>query len=775
MTDNRLSSLLDNEQLQPLLPVLYIAWADVELNEPECERISELSSALPEMDDESRATLDTWLKPDKPPTATELSALRRHIREQMKQHKPTLVAMCAAMKADCGEKLTAAVAAYEQEHYISGAGVYAEIFSHVEEPVQQDFAEPSPSFQAEDLQAVLEGDYASEWAAVRRILGAESFAYSFGESSESQRKAVLDWLKHLASEKMGLVMMPESVGGKDDMPAFIHMFAALAMFDLSLVVKFGVQFGLFGGSILFLGSERHHKKYLADIASLKRLGGFAMSESGHGSNVRELETTATYDPESGSFVLNSPTISSRKEWIGNAARDGRTMTVFAQLETGGEQYGVHAFVVDIRDDDGALLDGVRVEDCGHKMGLNGVDNGRLYFDQVKVPRDNLLDRYASVSTDGAYDSPIPGENKRFFTMLGTLVGGRISVAAASVVAARKSLAIAVRYGALRRQFGGGDGDMTILDYTTHQLRLFPALAHNFALHFAVEDLIQQFRHRTPDTSRDIETLAAGIKAMASWHAISATQAARECCGGQGFLSENQISIIRRDVDVFATFEGDNTVLMQLLAKNNLANYAKGFEQDLVLTFVRELTRKAKTELLEGNPLIARKTDDDHLRDADFHRDILSLRAHNLLVSAARRIRKRIDNDVDPFLAFNQIQDHLMSYATAEMERHIAEQFFTIVDAMSEGPARDALEKMRQLSAIDAIYSDSAWFLDNGYFQPEKHRALRKVRIRLLAEIRPDALAYVESFAIPDGCLSAPIAFEDYIGKSPLKQVDATES
>src|SRR5699024_4493143 len=143
-----------------------------------------------------------------------------------------------------------------------------------------------------------------------------------------------------------------------------------------------------------------------------------------------------------------------------------------------------------------------IEDCGHKMGLNGVDNGRLYFDHVRIPRENLLDRYASVSPEGGYDSSIASDDKRFFTMLGTLVGGRISVAAASITAARKALAIAIRYGALRRQFGGGDGVETrILDYKTHQTRLFPALARNFALHFAVEHLIEQFKQRTPETAR----------------------------------------------------------------------------------------------------------------------------------------------------------------------------------------------------------------------------------------------------------------------------------
>lgn len=772
MNANRLETLLSNDQLLPLLPVLYIAWADIQLTTAECKRIRELADALPDFDEGSQATLAAWLQPERPPTASELAHLRHRIRELAGERQATLAAIAASMKPGVADSLTDAVAAYEHERQLSGVGVSAEIFRGAGEAVRQDLAEQPASFDPADLQTILEGDYAQEWALVREVLAADSFQYDYGDSTQAQRAAVMRWLEVLAEQGLGAYPMPAAVGGKDDMPGFIHLFQALAMFDLSLVVKFGVQFGLFGGSILFLGTEKHHQKYLEDIASLKLPGGFAMTESGHGSNVRVLETTATYDPATEEFVINSPTLSSRKEWIGNAARDGRAMTVFAQLATGGEDYGVHAFVVPIRDDNGDPVAGVRIEDCGHKMGLNGVDNGRLYFDNVRIHRENLLDRYASVTPEGAYESPMAGDNKRFFTMLGTLVGGRISVAAASVTAARKSLAIAIRYGALRRQFGSGDGRETrILDYTTHQMRLFPALANNFALHFAVEDLIEQFKNRTEETSREVETLAAGIKSMASWHAIHASQMARECCGGLGFLSENQISIIRRDVDVFATFEGDNTVLMQLLAKNRLSKFAKSFEQDLVFTVIRQLTDWAKTELLEGNPVIARKTDEDHLRDRGFHRDALKLRAHNQLVAAARRIRKRIDNDIEPFEAFNQIQDHLLAYAKSEMERHMAEQFITVIDAISDGPARAALEKMRQLSAIDAIYSDSAWYQHNGYFQPQKHRALRKLRLKLLAEIRPDALAYVDSFGIPDDCLSAPIAFEEYIGKEPLKSAN----
>ena len=92
--------------------------------------------------------------------------------------------------------------------------------------------------------------------------------------------------------------------------------------------------------------------------------------------------------------------------------------VFAQLVVIGEVQGVLALLVPIRDANGATMPGVRIEDCGPKLGLNGVDNGRIWFDHVRVPRENLLNRYADVTSEGEYVSPIESPSKRFFTTIG---------------------------------------------------------------------------------------------------------------------------------------------------------------------------------------------------------------------------------------------------------------------------------------------------------------------------------------------------------------------
>lgn len=98
-------------------------------------------------------------------------------------------------------------------------------------------------------------------------------------------------------------------------------------------------------------------------------------------------------------------------------------TVFAQLTVDGKWQGPHVFVVRIRDNNSQLTPGVKILDNGPKMGLNGVDNGQIWFDHVKVPRDALLDKYASVSAEGVYSSSIKSVAQRFGVTVGGLTTG----------------------------------------------------------------------------------------------------------------------------------------------------------------------------------------------------------------------------------------------------------------------------------------------------------------------------------------------------------------
>jgi acyl-CoA oxidase len=475
------------------------------------------------------------------------------------------------------------------------------------------------SFPVEKLQQALDGKNAYTKNRMRKLLQDPFFSYQTIRDKEKYRLHVLSMIKALADQGLGAYAFPKKYGGGEKIGDHITVFEMLAYHDLSLTIKFGVQFGLFGGAIFGLGSERHYRKYLDSLGKADLLGCFAMTETGHGSNVRGLETTATYLPEERLIEIHTPNRAAGKEYIGNALHC-HMAAVFAQLIVDGKNHGVHAILVPMRDKENKLLPGIEVIDNGYKMGLNGVDNGRIWFHKVRVPKENLLNKYGDIGEDGAYFSSIENPNKRFFTMLGALVAGRVCVGLAGTNVSKSALAIALKYAMRRRQFEGRDGrkEMLILDYPTHQRRLFPLLAKTYAYHISLSRLAEDYVQAGEDEMRKIETQAAGLKAIATWHNTETVQECREACGGKGYLSENRLDALKADSDIFTTFEGDNMVLLQLVAKGLLTEFKQSFHDEGFRAVLRYLGSRFSHKVAEYNPYYSRMTDTEHLLDRKFH-------------------------------------------------------------------------------------------------------------------------------------------------------------
>ena len=293
-----------------------------------------------------------------------------------------------------------------------------------------------------------------------------------------------------------------------------------------------------------------------------------------GSNVQGLQTVATFDVITDEFIIDTPNDCAIKWWIGNAAVYGKFATVFARLKLptydtqGVTDMGVHAFIVPIRDmKTHQPLPGIEIHDCGHKVGLNGVDNGALGFRLVRIPRDNLLNRFGDVSRDGKYTSSLPTVNKRFGATLGELVGGRVGLAYSSVSVLKVAATIAIRYSLLRQQFGPpNQPEVSILDYQSQQHKLMPMLASTYAFYFATTTLVEKYSQmkKTHDEElvADVHALSAGLKAYITSYTAKSLSICREACGGHGYAAVNRFGILRNDHDIFQTFEGDNTVLLQ---------------------------------------------------------------------------------------------------------------------------------------------------------------------------------------------------------------------
>ncbi|MGC1515851.1 MAG: acyl-CoA dehydrogenase, partial [Maribacter sp.] len=488
------------------------------------------------------------------------------------------------------------------------------------------------------------------------------------------------------------------------------------------------------------------------------LGCFAMTETGHGSNVRGIKTTATYDPTTERIVIHTPGKDDNKEYIGNAMHASMA-SVFAQLIVNGKNEGVHALLVPLRDEKHRLLPGVRVEDNGYKLGLNGVDNGKIWFHQVHVPKENLLNKYGTILADGTYYSEIKNPNKRFFTMLGTLVGGRICVARAGLGGAKYALAVAVKHALKRRQFNDSvkiQEDL-LMDYPSHQLRLTPLIASAYVFHATLDKMMRVYCDESQPDKRQVETQVAGLKSIITWYANDTIQECREACGGKGYLLENRIADLKGDVDIFTTFEGDNNVLLQLAAKGVLSDFKAEFNSAGFASVLKLIGAQLSNKLATINPLYSNKVDKEHLYNPKFHIHAFEHRTRRLTYTIAMRIRGYIKKGIPSYQAFLKVQTHLMALGKAYSTELAYTSFLEHTATISDPAYKALFEKLGTLYALHEIRKDASWYLEQGYLGSAKSKAIRQRVERLCTELRPHIGVLVDGFGIPEHCMTAPIA------------------
>ncbi|WP_403022496.1 acyl-CoA dehydrogenase [Salinibacterium sp. GXW1014] len=648
----------------------------------------------------------------------------------------------------------------------------AELERHVDE--QLDNSSEAASVDVEKLGRLLLGTWAEERIESRKAMEDPQFHRIDNLTKEDHRERALGQLKALADSGRVLKAFPKSLGGEENHGGNIASFEDLVLGDPSMQIKAGVQWGLFGAAVLHLGTEYHHRTFLPGIMSMEVPGIYAMTETGHGSDVDSVGTTATYDEQTQEWVINTPFRGAWKDYLGNAAKHGIAAVVFAQLITKGVNHGVHAFYVPVRDENGEFLPGIGGEDDGYKGGLNGIDNGRLHFTDVRIPRTNLLNRYGDVAADGTYTSPIESPGRRFFTMLGTLVQGRVSLDGAATTASGMALTIAITYANQRRQFAGGDGEeQVLLDYGRHQRRLLTRLATAYAQYFAHDELLVQFdqvfsgKGDTPEAREDLETLAAALKSLSTWNALDILQEAREATGGAGYLAENRLTGLRSDLDIYATFEGDNTVLLQLVAKRLLGDYAAQFKGADAGTLAKYAVGQAAERVYHfGLRTLGQRVKDlgstrravSEVRDTDVQRELLTDRVETMVAEVAQKLRPASKlPPVEAQALFNQHQNALIEAARAHAELLQWEAFTTAVEKIEDAGTRQVLTWLHDVFGLGLIEKHLAWYLMNGRLSPQRAQAVTAYIDRLLARLRPHAQDLVDAFGFKQVHLRAKIA------------------
>jgi acyl-CoA oxidase len=754
-----------------VLPLFYIGWSDSVLSPSELKSIEQHIREMSFLEESERRQLVEWVQ-EKPNDATFknwLEALRTSAKD-IKAEKLSLVDLGIEMAKNANrltdktiwenENVSQSIRKLETalgvSHQSSQNTFYRSVLPNSVHLTEYETA----YFDAEKLQIILDGPYADIKTETKKFISDTFFEIPYDiRNKEELREIVLEQCKVLAKQGYGPYAYPKEYGGSGSPGGNTAIFETMALGNMSLLVKFGVQFGLFGGAILQLGTAEHHKKYLPKTGTLELVGCFAMTETGHGSNVRNLETIAKYDAQNKTITVHSPTFTAGKEYIGNAMH-ATLAVVFAQLFVNDENQGIHAIVVPLRNEKHELLPGIKITDCGYKVGLNGVDNGRIWFDNVEVSVENLLNKYGGINAEGKYESSIEKESKRFFTMLGALVGGRVSVSLASNMGAKKSLAIAIKYALKRRQFANlSEAEETlILDYPTHQWRLFPLLAKSYALTFALETLRKKFVDNYGSSDqREVETLAAGLKSYASWHATATIQECREACGGKGYLAENEFADLKADTEIFTTFEGDNHVLLQLVSKALLTDLKQEFNDGGFMAVARHILGRVSTSMSTLNPVTIRNTDAEHLQSTEFLHSAFEYRRQKLLFSLSDRMRAYMSKKINGNEIFLKVQTHMVKLALAYVEEFVFNEFVAKLNSLPYSKEKEGLALMLRTYGLHAIYEDRGWFLENEFMVPDKSKAIRKVLDNLMRQIRPQAGLLVDTFGIPDVLLRAEIA------------------
>ncbi|XP_069785101.1 peroxisomal acyl-coenzyme A oxidase 1 isoform X4 [Narcine bancroftii] len=541
-----------------------------------------------------------------------------------------------------------------------------------------------------------------------------------------------------------------------------------------------------------------------------------------GSFIRGLETTATYDPSTQEFVLNSPTVTSIKWWPGGLGKTSNHAIVLAQLYTQGQLRGLHAFIVPIREmGTHKPLPGVVVGDIGPKFGFDDVDNGFLKLENVRVPRENMLMRYAKVLPDGTYMKP-PSDKLTY----GTMVFIRSMIVGESARALSQACTIAIRYSAVRHQseLKPGAPEPQILDYQTQQYKLFPLLATAYAFCF-VGNFMRDMYHRITGDMNDgdysqlpeLHSLSAGLKAFTTWVASTGIEECRMACGGHGYSRCSGLPDIYVTFTPTCTYEGENTVMMLQTARSlSLSGCGKwqmastlserGTTPSLVMWWPRKsicsqlnshfaglivrpdcasraksqqrylfksYTRAKSGQRLSGtvsylNDLcnhiqpqqVAGRPPLANLDNVTRLVEAYKLRAANLVEGAVQSYHVELGCRINKEEAWNSTAIDLVRASGAHCHYVVVKLFAAKLSEITDGSIHNVLCTLFRLYALHGISKNSGDFLHAGIFNDHQISQVHQCVKELLAAVRPNAVALVDAFDYPDAILSSVLGRYD---------------
>jgi acyl-CoA oxidase len=541
---------------------------------------------------------------------------------------------------------------------------------------------------------------------------------------------------------------------------------------------------MFVPNIRSLCDEEQKRYWLKLCRDWQVIGCYAQTELGHGSNVRALETTATFDNDS--FIIHSPTLTSAKFWPGTLGKTANHAMVIARLIDGdGIDRGIHNFLVPLRcTQTHRLLPGVETGDIGPKIGYNVMDNGYARFNHVRIPRRNMAMRFAHVDEHGKYVTKADGAASKIAYITMMQVRAHICNEAGKNLA--MACTIAIRYSAVRRQGYGNKNDETknpkelqVLDYKQQQHRLFPLLAASYCFHFTGKKILQRLvdlentitkRNKvlTKAESKDVHASSSALKSFTTTVAADGIEECRKACGGHGFLQCSGLPELFTTYLQNPTVEGDNhmlpqqvsRVLLKLVDAVQKGEDLKDYEPCDSFHLVPSLQA-----ILRGQNTSCHAQTATGLLEIPTLLDIFRHRSARVLLSVAQQLQTSLKQGLSFSEAWNQALVE-MSRASRAYSQFLLLQNF--VNGINEERSSNAigdrevfvLQDLVRLLALYWVEREMGDFLEDGYLSAQQARWVRANVLDVLAAIRPNAVALVDARDFSDFRLKSALGRYD---------------
>lgn len=540
-------------------------------------------------------------------------------------------------------------------------------------------------------------------------------------------------------------------------------FYALGTLDLGLMTRLGVSIVLYGGTLRALATAKH-SQLIERMYSTQDYGCFCLTELGHGSNAGSIETTATYIPETRQIELNTPRTTACKWWIGALGKTANVAVIFAQLYVKGKLEGVHAFAINIRDyDTHADLPGVTTGDNSYKVGLDCLDQGFIHFDHYRVHYDCMLDRVAQIDENGNYISEIPDLGSRFSASIAGLGRGRLSVVQASEGALRNAVVSAIRYAAVRKQFGKPKmPESSLLDYPLHRYRLMIPLARVFACNLSLQYAFELFgavRAKIEKDPRSNEgatyhAVISALKPVVTWYSQDGIQECREACGALGYSAFSMFGVWRGNNDINLTWEGDNNILGQQVARYFLKAIKN--PRDSLTPFLTT-DFKALVSSRAGFSGAGNLAD-----NFDLLTSLFQYRTNLLALLSIGKLQK-LSKTMDSTDAWNHSQvAHFKALGISFGELLMLQEFIKAVKATREIDTNTGgiLSQLCCLFAYHVVVENLALFRDYDFLSAEQARQIRDFELDLCFELGESAVKICDSIAWFDEVTSSVLGQGD---------------